>query len=320
MAVMVVYLLVGVALLLIGGNVFVDSAAWLAEKTGVPKVIVGATVVSLATTTPEMIVSFMAASSGNIDIAIGNAIGSATVNMGFILALSAIFMPLAIRRGEILVKVVVMLTAACIVLVFGFTGELGLIPNILLLTCFLAFMAENIRSAVRSVKNTLQHQTRRAEDTAGGRKYTVVNLVKFAAGACCIIIGSRLLVENSSLLAAAIGVSERVIGITIVAIGTSLPELITCATAVIKKQSALSVGNIIGANIVNLALVQPVSALLSGKPLPVSPDFALVDIPFCLLIGCMAFLPTLIKEKLYQAQGVVLLTTYCAYLIYTLMI
>lgn len=264
---------------------------------------------------PEMIVSFVAAAEGNIDISIGNAIGSVTVNTGFIMALSVVFMPAVIKRREIAVKAVVMLGSTLLIMLFGFSGSLGNLPCAILFCGFVIFMADNIISAVQISR---REKPNRAAEAIGSGGSVAANVVKFIAGAICIAVGSKLLVDNASVLAESLGVSQRIIAVTIIAIGTSLPELITALTSIIKKQSDLSVGNVIGANIVNLALVQPLSKLIAGRPLPVSEGFIRVDIPVCLLIGCVALIPALVKGKMYKKQGAAMIGIYLVYLVVTI--
>lgn len=141
----------------------------------------------------------------------------------------------------------------------------------------------------------------------------LINLIKFVVGAIGIVVGARLLVDNGSLLAAYVGVSERVIGVTLVAVGTSLPELVTTVTAVMKKQSSLSLGNILGANILDLTLILPLSALVSGQALPVTLAAAKIDLPVCLLVGLIAVVPALIASKFKRYQGVALIAVYICY-------
>ena len=152
---------------------------------------------------------------------------------------------------------------------------------------------------------------------SGGRE-VAANLVKFAVGAVGIVWGADLLVDNGSALAAMVGIPERVIGVTIIAVGTSLPELITTITAIAKKQSSLSVGNILGANIIDLTLILPLSSFVSGKPLPIAETSARIDLPACLLVGCIAVIPAMAAEKFRRWQGVLLLAVYGVYLFLTL--
>lgn len=313
---MLAIFLAGIILIVKGGDYFVEAASWIAEVSGVPKLIVGATIVSLATTLPEMLVSLMAAAQGKVDMAVGNAAGSVTANIGLIMALSVLCMPVAILRGDYLLKSALMLAAAGIVAWAGGRGAVGLRPSLLLLGIFGAFLFENVRCARRSMRY----------GGAGGfglfsgpprKREILFYCAKFTAGAAAVVLGADLLVDSGSALARLAGVSERVVGVTIVAVGTSLPELVTTVTAVAKRQSALSVGNILGANILDLTLILPMSALAAGKALPVSAASARLDLPVCLLAGCVALLPAMAAARFRRWQGVALLAIYAAYLVLT---
>lgn len=308
--------LLGIILIVKGGDFFVDASSWIATVSGIPKLIIGATIVSLATTMPEMLVSVMAALQGKVDMSIGNAVGSVTANIGLIMAISMLFMPGAIRRMDYLPKAVLMMSAALVVVIGGFLGEVSIPMSIILLTIFIFFIFENINSAKRTMTaQSLNNDSSKRIRPA--KKEIAVNLMKFALGAFGIITGADLLVDNGSELARIIGVSERIIGVTIVAIGTSLPELVTTVTAVVKKQSSLSVGNILGANILDLSLIMPLSAIVSGKSLPIARASAMVDLPVCLLAGGIAIIPAMISSKFSKWQGVALLIVYLAYVIVT---
>lgn len=307
----------GVLLVVKGGDYFVDAASWIAEVSGVPKLIVGATIVSIATTLPEMLVSVMAATEGKVDMSIGNAVGSVTANIGLIMAIALICMPGAIRRADYLYKSVFMLLAAGIIVVCGFMGKVSILFSLILLAVFVAFMFENVSSAVKMMR---ADQNSGKEKTAVTGKVVTINIIKFLVGAAGIVLGANLLVENGSELARFMGVSERIIGVTLVAVGTSLPELVTTITAIAKKQSSLSVGNILGANIMDLTLIMPLSALVSGKSLPVSATAAMLDLPICLLVGLVAVIPAIIKSKFTRLQGIILLAIYAVYVVATCML
>ena len=316
-AVTVLLFALGVLLVVKGGDYFVDAASWIAEVSGIPKLIVGATIVSIATTLPEMIVSVMAALQGKVDMSIGNAVGSATANLGLILAIALICMPGSINRKDYLLKSVLMLFAALIIVVCGFSGEVNIVFSLLLMVIFIIFLWENVSSAKKVLANG---QGDSKDQSLTDRKTVIINIVKFIVGAAGIVIGADLLVDNGSELARLIGVSERIIGVTLVSVGTSLPELITTITAIAKKQSALSVGNILGANIIDLTLIMPLSAVISGKSLPVSATSAMIDLPACLLVGIIAVIPALVCSKFSRWQGYVLLAVYAAYIVLTCVI
>lgn len=312
----ILLLAIGIVLIIKGGDVFVDAASWIAEVSGIPKLIVGATVVSFATTLPELLVSVMAAAEGKVDMAIGNAIGSVTANIALIMAIGIICIPSAIRRKDYLLKSILMIGAAVFIVVTGYQGEVGLVPGLLLFVIFAVAMFDNVRAAVAAVRE--KNGTEDAPDpTMKSRRNIIINILKFVFGAAAIVIGARLLVDNGSELARLCGVSERIISVTIMAVGTSLPELVTTITAVVKKQASLSVGNIIGANIIDTALILPICSLVSGSALTVTEQVARVDLPACLIVGCVAMVPALISKKFRRLQGVILLALYVVYLVIT---
>ena len=167
-------------------------------------------------------------------------------------------------------------------------------------------MFDNVREAVTTVRAEKAANAERGEKERATRRSVIVNIVKFVLGAAGIVIGADLLVDNASLLASLCGVSDRVISVTIVAIGTSLPELVTTLTAIVKKQASLSAGNIIGANIIDLTLILPVCAVISGGTLPVVGTVGVLDMPACLIIGAVACIPTIITKKFSRWQGILL--------------
>lgn len=332
-------LAVGIVIIVKGGDFFVDAASWMAEVSGIPKLIVGATVVSFATTLPELLVSAFAAheayttgNAGLVDMAIGNAVGSVTANLGLIFAIALIAMPTVIRRRDYLAKILLMLGAAVAVVGFSLLFEgINLVSSVVLLCIFGLAMFDNVRTAVVTMRAEKQgavaaSATTSAEGDAAALpprrgkpsgKTIAVNIVKFILGAAGIVFGADLLVDNASLLASLCGVSDRVISVTIVAIGTSLPELVTTVTAIVKKQASLSAGNIIGANIIDLTLILPVCALIFGGTLPVVGTVGILDMPACLLIGAVACVPTIFTKKFARWQGFLLLGLYVAYLTLT---
>lgn len=305
---------VGILFVVKGGDYFVDAASWIAEVSGIPKLIIGATIVSVATTLPEMLVSVMAASQGKVDMSIGNAVGSVTANIGLIMAISLIFMPGIIKRRDYLLKSILMLLAAAIIVACGLSGSISIPFCVVLLVIFAVFLWENISTAKKDVE--LEANVEK-DAFLTEKKTVIINIIKFVVGAAGIVFGADLLVDNGSELARFFGISERIIGVTLVAVGTSLPELITTVTAIVKKQSDLSVGNILGANIMDLTLIMPLSSLISGQALPVAPISAMLDLPMCLLVGLIAIIPAMIHSKFSRWQGFLLLAIYIAYVIVT---
>ncbi|MCQ2519977.1 MAG: calcium/sodium antiporter [Lachnospiraceae bacterium] len=314
----IVLLLIGLILIIKGGDYFVDSASWIAEVSGIPKLIVGATVVSFATTLPELLVSVFSAAKynpvtnpGAVDLCVGNAVGSVTANTGLILAISLLCMPSIIKRKDYLLKAILLIGAVSVMTLFCWNGSLNIVGSILLIVIFAIAMFENVREAVKTMK---QQKDSAEEKEPLTRKVVIVNILKFVFGVAGIVFGADLLVDNGSLFASMLGVPDRIIAITILAVGTSLPELVTTITAIVKKEHSLSAGNIIGANIIDLTLILPICGLVSGGALPVSLSAARIDIPVCLAVSCVAMLPTLIFKKFSRVQGAVLLILYIAYI------
>lgn len=337
--------IVGLVLIIKGGNWFVDSASWIAEVLGVPKFVIGATIVSIATTLPEMIVSIQATAKGNVDMAAGNAIGSVTANTAMIMGLFIVCMPFAIKRKEFAPKACMMFGASALLMLgciftekreMQFAGETGMyyslstIGLIALIAVFIIFFIENFISMKNNqvqIEPSPENIGIQEEDNivptkekATGKDWTK-NLIFFALGAAGIVIGANLLVDKGTLIAQSLNVPQRLISVIAIAIGTSLPELVTTITALRKKVGALSVGNILGANIIDLALILPICSFVSmGKgtgALAVSANSVEIDMLVCLIAIAVAIIPTIITQKFQRWQGIVMLAGYLAYVIFT---
>lgn len=303
----IIMFVLGLLFIVKGGDIFVDAATWIAEATGIPKFIIGATVVSFATTLPELLVSAIAAAKGQNDMAIGNAVGSVTANVGLIMSISVICMPALVKRKEVAFKGILMIFAVACLFAFSVNLDLNLWQSIIMIVIFATFMVENIVSGKKSLG---VEDEGRPKATA---KDVIINITKFLLGAAGIVVGADLLVDDGTILAQKMGVSEAIIGVTIIAVGTSLPELVTTITAIVKKQSDLSIGNIIGANIIDLTMILPICAFLSGGNLPVGRQSAFLDMPVCLLVIAIAIIPTLIFKKLSRWQGALMSVIYIGY-------
>ena len=301
----------GLVCIIKGGDLFVDAAGWIAEASGIPKFIIGATIVSFATTLPEMLVSVFAALEGNADIAVGNAVGSVTANTGLIMCLSLVCMTCLMERRQFGVKACLLLAA--ILSLFGFTrdGRLSVAEGLLVLVIFAGFLAESLISARREQGTELKEDEERP---AVSGKTVAGNIVKFVLGAAGIVLGAQLLIDNGSAIAALLGVPDAIVAATMIAVGTSLPELVTTLTAIRKKESSLSVGNIIGANIMDLTLILPLCSLILGKSLPVQSQGMLLDIPACLIICAAVLVPALWKGKFQRWMGFLAGGLYIVYL------
>ncbi|MDY3080445.1 MAG: calcium/sodium antiporter [Oscillospiraceae bacterium] len=295
----------GLLLIIKGGDWFVDAAVWIANATGIPKFIIGATVVSLATTLPELTVSVTGVIDGELDMAVGNAIGSVTANIGLIMGISLVCLPAVIKRSQFWPKAVLMVAASALLWLTCSGGELTLTEGLLLLVIFALFIYDNIRSA----KQNISSEERESVD----KKALPKMLLLFVLGIAAIVVGSQLLIDYGCKIAVLLGVPSAIIGVTMVAIGTSLPELVTTITAIAKKESSMSIGNIIGANVIDLTLILPICSMVAGGGLKIAEQSYALDMPVCLGVGLLAILPPLITGKLHRWQGVLLLLCYAAY-------
>ena len=326
-ALICVLLVVGLVLIIKGGDYFVDGASWLAEVSGIPKVIVGATIVSVATTLPEIVVSLITVKSSP-DAAIGNAVGSVVFNAGIIMAIALIAQPFIIKRKVYAFKSLLLNAVMATFVVVSFisisgekfalstNGVFGYVGAALLFIMFIIFIIENVISAKREANNDDEQAVVKPLAT---KKSVSINLLKLILGAVAIGGGAILLKDNAVALARIMGVSDALIGVTILAIGTSLPELVTMIIAVKKGEASLSIGNIIGANTIDLTLIMPLSTVIvGGAGLLVSGIHLFVTLPVTLLIIMIGTIPTLISKKFARWQGVLMALIYLAYFVFNI--
>ncbi|WP_283683137.1 calcium/sodium antiporter [Parablautia sp. Marseille-Q6255] len=323
----------GLLLLIVGGNRFVDGATGIAYRFHIPELIVGATIVSIGTTLPEVMVSATSALQGHGEIAYGNAIGSIICNTALIAAITIAVRPGKAERSSLKIPVLFFFAAAVFYSFYAYHfGHFSRISGVILLTIFAVYMICTIRNSLpkrtEHLHTSPQTQTQAAADQtcakqapAGGvqARSLTVDLLSLAVGAVMIAIGADLLVDNGTLIAQAIGVPESVIALTFVALGTSLPELVTAITSLIKGHSSLSLGNIIGANLFNLVFVSGISITLAPFDIPQSSVIAghnaslVLDIPLMFFVMLVLTVPVFIRNRLSRIQGIVLLAVYGAY-------
>lgn len=302
------YFIIGLVLVVKGGDIFVDSASFIAEKTGIPKFIVGATIVSFATTFPELLVSVFATLNGSIDIGVGNAVGSVICNMALIMGISILFLPSTIKRSDILEKSFLMILSTALLWACLLNQRLSLIECIIFLLIFIYYLYLNIKTSSDKSSYTIPIKTSTSQN--------IIHITKFILGALCVVIGSWLMVNNGEIIARNLGVPENIIGLTLMAIGTSLPELVTTITAIKKGESAMSIGNIIGANIMDILLIIPICSLISSTTLLAPMQTITLDLPITLFFMVVAIVPTLICKKFNRWQGLVLVMGYALYILY----
>ncbi len=307
---------VGVVLLIKGGDWFVDSAVGIAKRFRVPEIIIGATVVSIGTTLPEVMVSVTAAVNNNGAIAYGNAIGSIICNTSLIAALTIAIRPAPVNKKTIITPVIFFFISAVIYMVAAYLfGRFDRWLGIIMLIVFGVYMASTIYSGF---KNPVEKQEDEEEDQSSNGKF-VKDIIMLVISAGLIAIGADMLEGSSVSLATMAGIPTEVVGVTVVALCTSLPELVTAVTALLKGHGALSLGNIIGANIFNLVLVSGAAVTLSPFVVPEGSKLLgyntsqILEIP--LMVGVMALmtLPALFKGKLRRSQGIALLGIYVAF-------
>lgn len=312
MVVSLLGLVVGLVGLFWGGEWLVTGAARLARSLGIPALIVGLTVVSIGTSMPELLVSLSAAFAGSSDIAIGNVVGSNIANIGLILGVSGLIFPISVHvtllRREI--PILVAITALAYVLLAD--GLISRSDGGVLLATMVAFIGFMVVASIRE-QDDIPDDTNQDTDDASA-SHRLRDGLRLIAGIAILMIGAQLTVDNATTIARAIGISELVIGVTLVAVGTSLPELVTSTMAALRRESDIAIGNVVGSNIFNLvgilgatAFVQPINV-----PSQVVAFDALVMIAFTLLV-----IPFALNRQLGRTEAAIFLTAYVAYVGYT---
>ena len=300
---------IGLVLIIKGGDYFVNSAVAFAKKTKIPTVIIGATIVSIATTLPELIVSSIAAYKGDFGMAVGNGVGSVIANTALVCGLSIACLPAVVKKDSI-ARYLTIIFCALYLIIASLNFQIELYESVILLVLFVGFMGINVLDA-KSKKNVQNEEVDDGQTVSFGK---IIPL--FVLGALAIAFGAMTLVDSASNLAKMIGISDEIVGLTVVALGTSLPELTTTLISIKKKESTLGYGNIIGANIINLTLLVGLSGILSGSGLPISKESAFLNLPLMLVVTLVFVLPLLFKSRTFRWQGITMLGIYLAYMVY----
>ncbi|MBQ5927113.1 MAG: calcium/sodium antiporter [Clostridia bacterium] len=309
--------IIGLVLLIKGGDWFVDGATGIAHRFHIPEILIGATVVSIGTTLPEVMVSATSAFKGQGDMAYGNSIGSIICNTALIAAITLSFKPSEIERKSLVLPVVFFFAVAGLYAVCAYVfGYFYRWIGLLLLVAFVVYMVLNVRQAKQSMLSPTQRKVTEETEKESPLWLEILFLV---LGAALIAFGADFLVDNGTIIAAKLGVPESVIALTFIALGTSLPELVTAVTSLVKGHGALSLGNVVGANLFNLVLVSGLAVTLSPFAVPSATKIAgintslLIDIPVMFVVMGLLTLPALKKQKLYRWQGITLLVIYAAF-------
>ena len=311
-----VFLVFGFVLLIKGADWFVDGASKIADKLGIPQLIIGLTIVAFGTSAPEAAVSITAALSGDsIDIAIGNVLGSNIMNILLILGISAIICPLAVQKSTRNLEIPFVIVITAFVLVMGyFDGALGRVDGIIMLglmACFIIYllnMAKKGQGGVDDVEGADEND----------KMWKLILWVLL--GGTAIVLGSDVTVASASYVAKSFGMTEKLIGLTIVAFGTSLPELITSTMAAAKKKADIAIGNIVGSNIFNILFVLAAAATITPLPYRNETTNFLIDNIVALVTALLLWIGVLNKDhKLKRGFGILMLVAYIGYFVYLLM-
>jgi len=305
----ILFFAIGLIMTVKGGDLFVDAAIWIAEKTGISSGIIGATIVSMATTLPEFFVSTVASNEGFSEMAIGNAIGSYICNIAFIIGICSLIRPIKIKDKFFGIKGIMMIGYLCIFFLFSKDGFITFKEGYLLVLLQIFFVFLNI----------LEHRRESTYRSKNKGKYIckkdlIKNGVKFIVGILLIIYGAHILVDSGVEIAKALRIPKQVVSLTLLAIGTSIPEFVTSIVAILKGQQNISLGNILGANIINISIVVGISTLVSDKGLIVTGHTLFTDIPMAMLVSFLFVLVGLLNKKIGRLTGLILLGAYITYL------
>jgi len=305
-------LVIGLVVLLAGGKYLVEGASGLAVRLGLSPGLIGLTVVAFGTSAPELLVSINAALKGTSDIALGNVVGSNIANISLVLGLSALLYPITIRMAILRMDYLFTVLTAFLFYFLAFNGQISRMEGGILLIILIAlnwYFFKKLKVADESLEGEVDF---------GSLKTTPIwkSLLLFSIGVLGLYFGSDLLVENAVKISKSIGISERIIGVTIVAVGTSLPEMVTSIIAALKKETDIAIGNILGSNIINILAIIGITA--SIQPIAVGEIFLQKD--FLWMIGITLLLFPLLRRnlKLGMGEGLILLAVYGAYL-YTIL-
>lgn len=299
-----VLLAVGFLMLVKGADVFVDGAAGIADKFGIPQLVIGLTIVAMGTSAPEAAVSITAALKENADITIGNIVGSNILNILIILGITSVIVAVSVQKSTVRYEIPFMLVITVMLAIFGYTsGHITFWEGIIFWIAFTIYLAYLFIMAMNN-----------KEEVEETKKRPVWMLILFVViGIVLVVWGSDVTVDAATRIARAAGLSQRFIGLTIVALGTSLPELVTSVSAARKGKADIAIGNIVGSNIFNILFVVGTTALIT--PVVFKPEF-MIDTMISLAAGILLWLCVFRDRKLGRAGGIIMLLGYVAYFVY----
>lgn len=302
-----VLLVVGFVLLIKGADWFVEGAAGIAARFGIPQLVIGLTIVAMGTSAPEAAVSITSAIGGNAGITVGNVVGSNIINILVILGVTAVIIAVPVQKSTVKIEIPFMIGITAVFLLLGaFDNELGRLDGVVMWALFILYLMYLLRMALKNKESV---------EEAEEQKPLWLQLLMLVGGAAIIVGGSNLTVDSATDIAKFFGVSDRFIGLTVIALGTSLPELVTSVIAARKGNADIAIGNIVGSNIFNILFVAGTTALIT--PVVFQPAF-MVDTIIAIAAAIILFVCVLPKKKLTRFGGVVMLVGYVGYFIYLL--
>ncbi len=312
MLITIILFLAGFVLITKGADIFINCTVEIGKKTHISELILGATIVSFATTLPELTVSMCASLNDQTTMSLGNAVGSIICNTGLILGLVAFISPFKVDRKMFISKSTILLISIISLMVCGLDGSINGSDTIVLLIILSIFMYTNYKS-ITNGKSIKSNSSQEVNEYTGLKSKELLNtMILFFLGLIMMVIGSKVLVESGSDIAKMIGIPEGIISLTIIALGTSLPELVSSLTAIKKKHHAISVGNILGANILNITSVIALSSI--PNDIPILSQNSSIDYLFMIALVLILILPTIKSNKIYRFQGLMLLLIYGTYI------
>ncbi len=300
-----IFLILGVCFLVFGANFLVDGASCIAKKFNIPNMVIGLTIVAFGTSAPELVVNTISAINGKTAITLGNVVGSNIINILLILGVTAIIYPLTVSKNTVKIEIPICLFSAIITYILALDNVINKMDSAILLICFIFFLGYNVFLTLTNAE----------ESDLEVKNYSlIVAIFVTILGLVLLIYGGKFIVNSAVELARNFGISERVISVTIVALGTSLPELATSVVAALKRNTDIAIGNVVGSNIFNIFFILGVSGMIAPVPIP---DGAVLDLITNIIGSLLLFVFVVWKKRLSVMEGGIFLLVYSGY-IYTL--
>lgn len=309
-------LIIGFFFLIKGADLFVEGTSSIAKKFNVPSMVIGLTIVAMGTSAPEAAVSITSSLAGQNDMSVANIVGSNFFNILVVLGVSAIIAKLPVQKGTIKKDAPFLLLVSALLLLFGLNLNISRIEGLILLAVFTYFLVDTVKSAKKGSQETANEAATTMDVEVAEQSSMLKTILISTIGVVGIVLGGDMVVNSATDIATSFGMSANLVGLTIVAIGTSLPEFVTSVVAIKKGETEIAIGNVIGSNIFNILLVLGLSATIS--PITIS-TFALIDIIFMVAITVLLYFFMKKDSSLVKSQGILFLVVYVAYMAYTIM-